>query len=842
MIKYKKNIININIEKELKQSYLNYAMSVIIGRALPDIRDGFKPVHRRIIYAMKIIGNYWNKKYKKSARIVGDVIGKYHPHGDIAVYETIVRMAQNFSLRYTLIDGQGNFGSIDGDPAAAMRYTEIRMSKITNEFLQDLEKDTVDFIKNYDNTEFIPEILPTKIPNLLINGSTGIAVGMATNIPPHNIKEVINGCIAFIENNNIKIKELMKYIKGPDFPTAGIVNNSVGIKSYYKTGKGKILIRGNHIIELDKKNNTKSIIINELPYQVNKLKLIEKIANLIKNKKIEGISDLRDESDKDGMRILIKLKKNTSSEIILNNLYSLTKLQISFGINMVALCKGNPKTLNLKEMINYFIEHRKNIIIRRSIFSLKKIEKRIHILQGLIIAIFNIKEIIDLIKNTKTIELAKKKLISKKWFIKHNDIKFLSNKNLYDNFIKNNIRKNHYFTYIQIISILKLKLYRLTNLEYSNLLNEYKELKLKIKDLKKTIKCKKYLMSIIKNELLDIKKNFGDKRRTKIKYFKFNIKKEDLIQKKNIVITLSKKGYIKYQLLSLYVTQHRGGKGKLAVKIKNNDFIKKLLIANTHDTILCFSNFGTIYWLKAHQLPESGKYSIGKPIIKFLNLKNNEKITAILAVSFFSNIFLKKIYILMVTSNGIIKKTLLTAFMRPRCNGMISIKLNKNDKLICVSLIKDFDNIMLFSSFGKVLRFVEKEIRLTSRLSSGTRGMKLINNDKIVSLITVKKNINTKILTVTKKGYGKRTNINQYPIRSKSTKGVISIKVNKRNGSVIGSTETLDNDQIIMITNMGVLVRIKVSEINVINRNTQGVILIKTSKNENVVSLQKITL
>ncbi|UDG80314.1 DNA topoisomerase (ATP-hydrolyzing) subunit A [Candidatus Annandia pinicola] len=844
MIKKKKNIININIEKELKQSYLDYAMSVIIGRALPDIRDGLKPVHRRIIYAMKMMGNDYNKNYKKSARIVGDVIGKYHPHGDIAVYDTIVRMAQSFSLRYTLIEGQGNFGSIDGDSAAAMRYTEIRMSKISHELLKDLEKNTVNFIKNYDNTEFIPEVLPTRIPNLLINGSTGIAVGMATNIPPHNIKEIINGCIACIENKNIKIKELMKYIKGPDFPTAAIVNSCIGIKKAYRTGKGKILIRANHIIEINKKTNIKSIIINELPYQVNKAKLIEKINSLVKNKNIEGIFNLRDESDKDGMRILINLKKHTSSKIVLNNLHSLTKLQIYFGINMVALNKGKPQTLNLKEIIDCFLQHRKEIVINRSIFELKKIKKNIHKLKGLIIAIFNIEKIINLIKNTNEIKSVKKKLISEKWYIKNNDkIKLLLNKNIYDSFIINNKNKKYYLTYEQVKSILDLKLYKLTNLEYSNLLKEYYKLKLKSRNLKKIIKCKKKLMFVIKEELLKIKNDFGDKRKTKIKNFKFNLKQEDLIQKEDVVITLSNKGYIKYQLLSLYVAQHRGGRGKIAVKVKNQDFIEKLLVTNTHNTILCFSSFGIIYWLKVNQLPKSDRYSVGKPIKKFLNLKNNEKITAILSMSFYSNIFKKKIYIFMATSWGIVKKTLLTAFMRPRCNGIRAIKLNKNDKLAGVSLVKDNNNIMLFSSYGKVVRFIEKEVRVTGRVSTGMIGMKLNNNDKIVSLIIINnKKINSTILTITEKGYGKRTNIINYPIKSRATKGVVSIKVNKRNGLVVSSTEVLNNDQVMIITNMGILLRIKVIEIKVIGRNTQGVILIKTLNKENVVSLQKISL
>ncbi|WDI79158.1 DNA topoisomerase (ATP-hydrolyzing) subunit A [Candidatus Purcelliella pentastirinorum] len=834
-----KEITLINIEEEIKNSYLDYAMSVIIGRALPDVRDGLKPVHRRILYAMKILNNEWNKSYKKSARIVGDVIGKYHPHGDLAVYDTIVRMAQSFISRYVLIDGQGNFGSIDGDSAAAMRYTEIRMSKIANEFLTDLDKETINFVDNYDNSEKIPEILPTKIPNLLINGSSGIAVGMATNIPSHNINEIINACLAYINDNNITLTGLMHYIPGPDFPTGGIINGNKGIEDAYNTGKGIIYIRAKSKIEINKKTRKEKILIKEIPYQVNKSKLISNIVELIKEKKIEGISNIRDESDKSGMNIVIDIKREAVAKIVLNNLYSLTKLETSFGINMVALYQSQPRILNLKKIIKIFINHRREIITKRTIYELKKTEKKTHLLEGLMVALTNIDLIINLIKNSKTLNKAKKSLISHKWYFniskKIKNIDF--NKEKYKK--KKDIHiKNNKFTYIltkkQIKAILNLKLHKLTNMEYKNILQKHNLLNKEIYKFKKILNNDNYLTSIIKKELNKIKQKFGDKRRTKIHLNKSNLKTKDLIDKKNVIVTLSNKGYIKYQLLSHYETQHRGGRGKSAAKIKKEDFIENLLITNTHCTILCFSSLGLIYWIKVYQLPKSTRNTKGKPIVNLLPLTKNERITAMLSIDKYKS----NLYIFMATAYGIVKKTSLTKFKKERNKGIIAINLRDKDELINVTLTNGKNEIMLFSSMGKVVRFKENNIRTTNRITYGVKGIKLFKKDRLVSLIVPKKNGN--ILTVTENGYGKRTKIKEYPSKSRATQGVISIKINKRNGRVIGAVQVLDSDQVMIITNAATLVRIPVSEINIIKRNTQGVILIRIIKNEKVVELQRL--
>ncbi|UNB92317.1 MAG: DNA topoisomerase (ATP-hydrolyzing) subunit A [gamma proteobacterium endosymbiont of Trioza apicalis] len=833
----------INIEDELERSYLNYAMSVIIGRALPDVRDGLKPVHRRILFAMSILGNYWNKSYKKSARIVGDVIGKYHPHGDNSVYDAIVRMAQSFSLRYVLIDGQGNFGSIDGDSAAAMRYTEIRMSKIAHELLFDLDKETVDFVFNYDGSEKIPNVMPTRIPNLLINGATGIAVGMATNIPPHNLVEVINGCLAYIDNKNISIDNLMKYIPGPDFPTAAIINGKDGIRKAYNTGKGKIYVRASAKIEIDIRNNRENIIIYEIPYQVNKSRLIEKISNLVKEKRIEGISSFGDESDKDGIRIVIQIKRDSIGKVVLNNLYSLSQLQVSFCINMVALCHGKPKILSLKDILSYFIYHRREVVTRRTIFELRNAYKRLHILEGLIIALININFIIKLIKESRSTLDINLLLLSKLWSL--NDISFIleCNKcfNLYKKYLKfkSSLYKNkYYFSNYQVRSILGLRLHKLTNLEYNKLFNEYKLLYLKINKLSFILQNSYYLINIIRKELNLIKNSYNDLRRTKIINSDVNLQTIDLINKKNVVVTLSYLGYIKYQPLVDYEAQHRGGKGKLAVNIKNKDFVVCLLVTNTHNSILLFSSFGRMYCIKVYKLPEFSRVSRGKPIVNLLSLKKNERITAILSMEEYKYKKEREIYVFMSTSNGIVKKTLLFDLNRSRSFGLIVIKLNKGDELIGVALTKINDEIMLFSSYGKVVRFYENKVRNLSRSATGVRGINLTKGDHVVSLII--SNGSGSILTVTKNGYGKRTLKTEYPIKSRATKGVISIKVSKRNGEVVSAVQVNDDDQIIIITNIGTLVRIKVLEINIIGRNTQGVKLIRTIKNENVVGLQCI--
>ncbi|WP_343184155.1 DNA gyrase subunit A [Buchnera aphidicola (Ceratovacuna keduensis)] len=836
-----KNVEKVYIEKELKNSYLDYAMSVIIGRALPDVRDGLKPVHRRILFAMNILKNYYNKPYKKSARIVGDVIGKYHPHGDSAVYEAIVRMAQPFSLRYMLIKGQGNFGSIDGDSAAAMRYTEIKMSKISHEFMNDLNKNTVKFVSNYDDTEKIPEILPTKIPNILINGSSGIAVGMATNIPPHNIKEVINGCLKYLKNKKISLKKLMKSIPGPDFPTRGIIYGSEGIKKAYETGKGKIYIRAKSFIKRNKKTKRETIIIKEIPYQVNKSKLIEKISELVKEKKIEGISTLRDESDKEGMRIIIEVKKDSIAEIILNKLYLLSKLQISFGINMVALYNGKPKILSLKKILKAFLYHRKEIIIRRSIFELKKNCERSNLLEGFEIAINNIDNILKIIKKSKNISHAKKNLLNKKWKIKKNNFyKIFLKKNKilykYKKNSKNMLNKKYNLTKKQSKAILDLKLHNITNLESKKIYLEYKKILKNIKKLTNIINYKKKLTEVVKNELKEIKNRFGDNRRTKIKNRISKINIEDIITKKDVVVTLSNLGYVKYQPLSDYNAQKRGGRGKLAAKIKEKDFIECLLVTNTHNTILCFSSRGIIYWIKVYQLPSSNRNTRGKPIINLLPLKINERITAILPVSEYS----ENTNIFMATSRGIVKKTSLTKFKKQRNSGIIAINLNKGDELIGVSLTNGNDTVMLFTSQGKVVHFSENYVRKMGRTATGVKGIKINKNDKVVSLIIPKKN--GEILTVTKNGYGKRTKISEFPIKSRATRGIISIKITKKNGVVIASIQVIKKNEIIIITNSGILVRTRVSEIGILSRNTQGVILIRTNKKEKVVALQKVTI
>ncbi|WP_343187884.1 DNA gyrase subunit A [Buchnera aphidicola (Periphyllus koelreuteriae)] len=830
---FAKEIIEIEIEKELKNSYLDYAMSVIIGRALPDVRDGLKPVHRRILFAMHILNNKWNKPYKKSARIVGDVIGKYHPHGDTAVYDSIVRMAQFFSLRYILIDGQGNFGSIDGDSPAAMRYTEIRMSKIAHTLLNDLDKNTVKFVKNYDGSEKIPEILPAEIPNLLINGSSGIAVGMATNIPPHNLNETINACLKYIKNPKISLKNLMKYIPGPDFPTFGIINGKSGIKKAYKTGKGTIYIRARIKIENNIKTKKKSIIIYQLPYQTNKAKLIEKIANLVKEKKIDGISALRDESDKDGMRIVIEIKKEFISEIILNQLYLLTSLQVSFGINMVALYKGKPKLLNLKNIIKSFIYHRKEIVTKRCIFNYKKYKKKMILLEGLTVALENIDKIIFYIKNSKKTKEAKISLLSQKWNITNFTQKLINKENKNKN--KNKIKhKKYIFSDKQVNKILNTKLNSLTNLENKKIIVQYKKIKKKIIYLENILNDHNKMIKVIESELKLIKKNFGDKRKTEIINKKSNINIKDIIPSEDVVVTLSHSGYVKYQPITEYEAQKRGGKGKYAAKMKKEDYIENLLIANTHDTILCFSSKGIIYWMKIYQLPEASRHSRGKPIVNLLPLNVKERITAILPL----NKYQDKKNIFMATSLGIVKKTSLKKFKNPRNKGIIALHLKKNDKLIGVSLTSGNDNIMLFTSKGKVVQFSEKYVRSMGRTATGVKGIKIKKKDKVVSLIIPKKK--GEILVITKKGYGKRTKIKEFPIKSRSTKGVISIKITKKNKSVVKAIQVNQNNQIIIITNSGKLVRTRVSEINILKRNTQGVILIRMFKKEKVVGLQKI--
>ncbi|KAB2826318.1 DNA topoisomerase (ATP-hydrolyzing) subunit A [Aliivibrio finisterrensis] len=833
-----KGITPVNIEDELRGSYLDYAMSVIVGRALPDVRDGLKPVHRRVLFAMDVLGNDWNKPYKKSARVVGDVIGKYHPHGDSAVYDTIVRMAQPFSLRYMLVDGQGNFGSIDGDSAAAMRYTEVRMSKIAHELLADLDKETVDYVPNYDGTEQIPAVLPTRVPNLLVNGASGIAVGMATNIPPHNLTEVVNGCLAFIENEDITIDELINYIPGPDFPTAALISGRKGIVDAYKTGRGKVYMRSKANIEADK-NGKETIVVTEIPYQVNKARVIEKIAELVKDKKVEGISALRDESDKDGMRIVIECKRDAVGEVVLNNLYSLTQLQTTFGVNMVALDNGQPKLFNLKEMLKCFVDHRREVVTRRTIFELRKARDRAHILEGLALALANIDEIIELIKNAPTPADAKQGLIDRGWDLGNvaDMLERAGTDAARPDWLEPEfgIREGKYFlTEQQAQAILELRLHRLTGLEHEKILDEYKTLLDEIAELMHILASTERLMEVIRDELVAVRDTYGDERRTEIGAAIHDIDMEDLITQEDVVVTLSREGYVKYQILGDYEAQRRGGKGKSATKMKDTDYIERLLVANTHDNILCFSTRGKAYSLKVFQLPQASRTARGKPIVNILPLEEGERITAILPVSEYS----EDKFIFMATGDGTVKKTSLDQFAKVRANGLIAVNLREDDSLIGVDITDGSNEIMLFSKAGKVVRFNEEHVRGMGRTASGVRGMKLTGEDQVVSLIVPSNEGD--ILTVTENGYGKRTKLSEYPTKSRATQGVVSIKVSERNGSVVGAVQTEDGDEFMMITDAGTLVRTRVSEVSQVGRNTQGVTLIRTAEDENVVGLQRI--
>ena len=866
MSDFVQDITPVSIEEELKSSYLDYAMSVIVGRALPDVRDGLKPVHRRVLFAMHEGGNAYNKPYRKSARIVGDVIGKYHPHGDRAVYDTLVRMAQPFSLRYMLVDGQGNFGSVDGDAPAAMRYTEARMTKIAHELLADLDKETVNFVPNYDGSEQIPEVLPTKVPALLVNGSSGIAVGMATNIPPHNLGEVLDGCLAYIENNDITIDELMSHIPGPDFPTAALINGRKGIEEAYKTGRGKIYVRARAEIETDEKGR-ETIIVNEIPYQVNKAKLIEKIAEFVKEKKIEGISGLRDESDKDGMRIVIEIKRDAVGEVVLNNLYALTQMQVTFGINIVALDHGQPKLLNLKQLIEAFVLHRREVVTRRTIFELRKARERTHILEGLAIALANVDPIIELIRQAPNPESAKRELLARPWQLGHvaemlaaTGVDAARPEDLDEQYgIRDGL---YYLTEVQAQAILDLRLQKLTNLGHDEILDEYKKLLEAIGELLYILRSPERLMEVIREELEQIREQFNDPRRTEITAASGDINLEDLIAQEDVVVTLSHEGYVKYQPISDYEAQRRGGKGKSATKMKEEDFIEKLLVANTHDTILCFSSRGRLYWLKVYQLPQASRGSRGRPIVNILPLNENERITAILPVTAYE----EDKFVVMATAGGIVKKIALTEFSRPRSSGIIALNLRDEDELIGVDITDGNNEIMLFSSQGRVVRFSESAVRAMGRLATGVRGIKLaltndlnddesaveieevsddnteetldLNIDKVVSLVIPKND--GEILTATQNGYGKRTKLEEYPTKSRNTKGVISIKVSERNGKVVAATQVVDTDQIMLITDAGTLVRTRVSEVSIVGRNTQGVRLIRTSENEHVVSLERI--
>lgn len=843
MAEFAKEISPVNLEDEMRQSYLDYAMSVIVGRALPDVRDGLKPVHRRVLYAMNVLGNDWNKAYKKSARVVGDVIGKYHPHGDTAVYDTIVRMAQPFSLRYMLVDGQGNFGSVDGDAPAAMRYTEVRMAKIAHQLLADLDKETVDFAENYDGSESEPVVMPTRVPNMLINGSSGIAVGMATNMPPHNLGEVISACLALIDEPDLTIDALMQYIPAPDLPTAGFINGVKGIRQAYKTGRGRMVMRSRAEIISNEKNGKQTIIVSEIPYQVNKARLIERIAELVKEKRIEGISALRDESDKDGMRIVIELRRGEVGEVVLNNLYSQTAMQTAFGINMVALVEGQPQLLNLKQIIDAFIRHRREVVTRRTIFELRKARARAHLLEGLAVALANIDDIIAMIKKSPSPAVAKAALIDYTWapgmvvdMVKRAtedaDISASRPENLDPRF---GLKEDGYhLSEAQAQAILELKLHRLTGLEQDKIVNEFKEILDIIKKLIEILANPDRLMQVIREELIEIKENFNDERRSEIIADQLDLTMEDLITEEDVVVTFSHDGYAKAQSLDVYNTQRRGGRGKSAAAVKTEDFIENLFIANTHDTLLCFSSRGKVYWLKVYQLPMAGRGSRGKPIVNLLPLENNERINAVLPVRQYD----ENQFVFMATSSGTVKKTALSNFSHPRTSGIIAIDLRGDDKLVEVVITDGSRHIILLSDAGKSVRFAETDVRAMGRTAGGVRGMRLAEGQQVISMILVEDN--GSVLTATENGFGKCSHIEDYPLKGRGGQGVISIQTNSRNGKVVGAVQVQPDDEIMMITNNGTLVRISVADISVMGRNTQGVRLIRLTNSERLVELAKI--
>ena len=827
----------VTIENELKQSYIDYAMSVIIGRALPDVRDGLKPVHRRVLYAMHELRNDWNKPYKKSARVVGDVIGKYHPHGDTAVYDAIVRMAQDFSLRYMLVDGQGNFGSVDGDAPAAMRYTEIRMSRLAHEILSDLDKDTVSFLPNYDGSEHMPSVMPTKIPNLLVNGSSGIAVGMATNIPPHNLTEVLNACLLLVENEDASLEEIMGVVSGPDFPTKALINGRRGIHDAYRTGRGKIYLRARTSIETDS-SGKEAIIIEELPFQVNKARLLEKIAYLVKEKKIEGITSIRDESDKQGMRAVIEIRRNDNAEVLLNNLYHLTQMQTVFGINMVVLDQGSPKCMNIREILVCFVEHRKEIVIKRTIFELGKARNRAHILEGLGLALVNIDEMVQLIRTAKNPAEAKEKMLAKSWVagkildLLHDSPELCRPLDVDAKYgaIDNKLYK---LSPVQAQAILELRLHRLTGLEQDKIFAEYKDIIAKIIDLLDILDRKERLMSVIKDEIIDIRDRFGDERKTEIIDL-IDMDNEDLIPKEDLVVTFSSLGYVKTQAVDSYSAQKRGGRGKSAAVVKDEDVVQYLEVANSHDTLLCFTTYGKVYWLKVYQLPMASRASKGKPIVNFLPLEDTETVSAVMAVKNFDS----EHSIFMATERGIVKKVSLDSFARPRSNGVIAINLDDNDKLIAAAITTGSQDVMLFSDSGKVIRFAEENVRTIGRQGRGVRGIKMSDDSKVISLVIVSGN--DPILTATEHGYGKRTSIEDYRITGRGGQGVISIQVSERNGKVISALQSSEDKEIFLITNKATLVRTKVNEISLVGRNTQGVRLIRLTGSELLISMQAI--
>jgi DNA gyrase subunit A len=833
-----REVLAVNLEDEMRQSYLDYAMSVIVGRALPDIRDGLKPVHRRVLFAMRELGTDWNKPYKKSARVVGDVIGKYHPHGDTAVYDAMVRMAQSFSMRYLLIDGQGNFGSVDGDPPAAMRYTEVRMSKIASELLADIDKETVDFAANYDESESEPSVLPARVPNLLINGASGIAVGMATNIPPHNLTEVVGASLALLEDPTLPLAALMQHIPGPDFPTAGIINGAQEIATAYRTGRGRLSIRCRAHFEDIGKGDRQAIIVTELPYQVNKARLLERIADLVRAKDIEGISELRDESDKDGMRVVIELKRGEVAEIVLNNLYAQTPMETVFGINMVALQDGQPKLLSLKEILEAFIRHRREVVTRRTIHDLAKARERAHVLEGLAVALANIDDIIAVIKAAPAPAAARDALQARAWpaGIVPQLLARAGSVSTRPSGLASDLGltvAGYQLSEAQAQAILDMRLNRLTGLEQEKIVNEYKDLLGNIADLSDILARPERLTQVVREELIEIRENYGDARRTEISRDHLDLTTEDLIEPQDVVVTLSHAGYAKSQPVAEYQTQRRGGRGKAATAVKDEDFVEKLFVAHTHDTVLCFSNRGQVYWLKVHQLPQAGRNARGKPMVNLLPLEEGEKINAVLPVKQYD----EQHFVFMATSQGTVKKTPLDAFSRPRAAGIIAIDLHDNDRLVGVALTDGQREVLLVTSGGKAIRFPEEEVRPMGREAAGVRGVKLGEGQELIALIVVGEG---HILTASEHGYGKRTPLEDFPVHGRGGQGVIALQTTDRNGATVGAVQVTPGQELMLISSTGTLVRTPVDEVSIVGRNTQGVRLIRLAEGERLTGIEQI--
>jgi len=836
-------VIRVNIEDEMRQSYLDYAMSVIVGRALPDVRDGLKPVHRRVLFAMNELGNAWNKSYKKSARVVGDVIGKYHPHGDSSVYDAIVRMAQPFSLRYMLVDGQGNFGSVDGDSPAAMRYTEVRMSRLTHDLLADIDKETVDFGPNYDESEQEPLVLPTRVPNLLVNGSAGIAVGMATNVPPHNMGEVIDATVALIDNHELSIDELMQHVPGPDFPTAGIINGAAGIVQAYRSGRGRVLVRAKTEIETSD-NGHEAIIATELPYQVNKARLIEKIAELVKEKKLEGISGLRDESDKDGMRVVIEVRRDAAAEVVLNNLFQQTQLQVTFGINMVALVDGQPRLLNLKEILEYFIRHRREVVTRRTIFDLRKARARAHVLEGLTVALANIDAMIELIKTSASPQEARERMLARKW--EPGMVRSLlaaagaTASRPEDLDPRAGMKEDGYqLSEVQAKEILEMRLHRLTGLEQDKLTDEYKQLLETIRGLIAILEDPDKLMAVIRGELVEMRELYGDARRTEILHTQEDLETLDLIAEEDVVVTLSHTGYVKRQTLDTYRAQKRGGKGRSATSMKDEDFVEKLWIVNTHDTLLTFTSNGRVYWLDVYRIPEASPGARGRPIVNLLPLIDGEKVQAVLPVREYTD----DRFVFFATRNGTVKKTPLKEFEFQLQKGKLAIGLDEGDGLVEAELTDGNCDVLLFASNGKAARFAGGEVRPMGRTAHGVRGMRLTGDAHVVSMIVADARMESgecDVLTATERGYGKRTPLPDFPRKGRGSQGVIAIQCSGRNGTLVAAVATDARHELMLISDKGTLVRTRVAEISQVGRNTQGVTLIRLPEDEKLVGVVKI--